>query len=234
MVAFLQKMLRMRPRTTLSFNLVALLATVTTGCSDEFAGEEPATEPPCHPAELEDDFEGDQLSLLWDVWADTGAAGVADGHAFLELAANVPDQYLVIISDRQYNLTGCNLWIEVPKVPAADAPVIASLSVGIDQGNGALMQVAAGELAAGLVVNDTYEAGTQKSYDLAAHRWWRIRHGEGDLHFETSPNGQDWELQLRSASPMDPDAVTIAFVLRNWERYAQPVRFELDNLNLLP
>lgn len=221
-------------RQALTAGLALLLAAVVSGCSDEFDSTEPPPEPPCHPAELEDDFEGDQLSLLWQVHAATGAIGVAEGHGFFELAANLPDQDLYLISDRQYDLTGCNLWVEVPKVPASDVPALASLSIGISQGNGAVFQVGTGELGVGLVVNGSYEAGAQKSYDMATHRWWRVRHADGDLHFEVSPDGRDWELLLRSESPAEPSAVTIAFVLQNWDPYDQPVRFEVDNLNLLP
>ncbi|MBW2452912.1 MAG: hypothetical protein JRI68_00280 [Deltaproteobacteria bacterium] len=234
MIAFLHPMLPNTIRPTVTTGLAVLLAAVVSGCSDEFESAEPTPEPPCHPTELEDDFEGDQISLLWDTIADTGTIGVAEGHGFAELSPNLPDQYLVMLTARQYDLTGCNVWVEVPKVPASDVPAAVSLSVGLSPGNGGLFQVTAGELAVGLVVNQNYEAGTQKSYDLAAHRWWRIRHEDGDLHFETSPDGQQWELLLRSASPAEPSAVTIGFVLQNWDPYDQPVRFEIDNLNLLP
>ncbi len=222
----------------LTVGLAALLATVSTGCSDEFNSTGAPPTPPCHPAELEDDFGGGEIGLLWEAYgaAAGGTIGVADGHGMLEVAAGVPEQNLYLVTRRQYDLTGCNVWLEVPTVPASDAPVIAMLQVGLSEANAGVFQVVDGELAAGLIIDNSYEAGTQKSHDPVAHRWWRIRHGDGDLYFETSPDGADWELLLSSASPGEPSAVTVAFALFTYGGLApdQRVRFELDNLNLLP
>ncbi len=235
MIAFL---LPMRLETSRSgcavMALTVGLGAVALGCGDDFTPEEQGPEPPCHPAELEDDFSGDQLSLLWNEHGQTGTVGVAQGRAFVELAANQPSQNVGMTTEREYDLRGCNLWLEVPLVPPAEVQGGALLMAGLDQNHFAVIETWAGSLTAGLFVGGSFEAGTSTTYDASVHRWWRLREAGGTLHFETSPDAEQWNTLLQTASPASLEAVTVMLAAQISDPYGDVVRVEFDNLNLLP
>jgi len=214
--------------------LTVVFGAVALGCGDDFTPEEQVPEPPCHPAELEDDFAGDQLSLLWNTHGQTGTVGVAQGRAFVELAANQAPQNVGMTTERQYDLRGCNLWVEVPLVPPAEVQGGALLMVGIDQNNYAVIETWAGSFILGMVVGSSFDAATSTTYDPSVHRWWRVREASGTLHFETSPDAVEWNTLLQAASPAALEAVTVMLAAQIRDPYGQVARVEFDNLNLLP
>jgi len=211
--------------------LTAALAAAATGCGDEFTTEtEPP--PPCHPAELEDAFEGDQLSLLWGQQGNIGTTGVANGRGFAELPANQDSVLVGLFSQRQYDLNGCNVWVEVPVVPPAEAVGGAVLTATV--GNSfAYMVTEQGLLGMGLQIGDNIVASTATTYDAAAHRWWRIRHDGTTIFFESSADGAAYDTLLQTASPPTYE-VNILLGAQVKAPNAEPVRAEFDNLNLLP
>ncbi len=214
--------------------LTAVLAAAASGCGDDFTPEEQASEPPCHPAELEDDFSGDQLSLLWNAYGEDGTVGVAQGRGFIELAANQAPQGAGMATEREYDLRGCNLWVAVPLVPAADGQGGAFLMAALDEDHYALFETWAGSLTMGLVVGGTFEAATSTTYDAANHRWWRLREESGTLYFEMSSDAAQWDTLLQTASPAEIDAVTVVLAAQIGEPYGAAARVEVDNLNLVP
>jgi hypothetical protein len=235
MITFLLTMRSERPKSgRAALALTVGLAAMASGCGDDFTPEEQLPAPPCHPAELEDDFAGDQLSLLWNTHGQTGTVGVAEGRGFIELGPNQAPHNVGMTTERAYDLRGCNLWVEVARVPPAEVQGGALLMAGLDGDNAAIIETWAGMLAMGMVINGTYQAGTSTTYDAARHRWWRLREEDGTIHFETSADAQKWDTLLQSASPVSVDGVTVALAAQVAEPYGDVLRVEFDNLNLLP
>lgn len=214
--------------------LVAVLATAAVGCGDEFTPDSEPPAPPCHPTELEDDFNGATPNQLWLLHQEAGAVGVAGGHGFAEVPAGISGQGAWFSTHRSYDVRGCQVWVEVPLVPPGDLDGGALFSVMVDQDDMALFETSGGELGMGLLVGGAFQAGTSTSYDPVQHRWWRIRDDAGIIYFETSGDGLTWRVLLQTETPALLDAVHVLLGVQVLAPYSGVVRAEFDNLNLLP
>jgi len=83
------------------------------------------------------------------------------------------------------------------------------------------------------VVAGTYTRLARVPYDPARHRWLRLREADGVLYWETSPDGQTWEVLASKAPPIALTAVTLGYGAGTWDRVPAPGVAIFDNFNVI-
>lgn len=146
---------------------------------------------PCGKTDvLADDFEDGLTGVPWYWIGDPGAAITeTNGEGVVTLPANAGGPvYGAFQTKRYYDLHGSSVSVKVGQ--AAAAPTASTFLVArYDQSNYAELSVMNGKLLAVRVSGGSTFTIIQVAYDPVMHRYWRFRHSNGTLYWETSPNG---------------------------------------------
>lgn len=71
-------------------------------------------------------------------------------------------------------------------------------------------------------------------HDPVADAWWRLREHDGDLYFETAPDGLTWRSRLSEPTPFSLDDVEIALGAGTYQAVTTPGRARFHCYNVPP
>jgi hypothetical protein len=176
---------------------------------------------------LGNDFEGEMLNEVdWYRW---GGVEVTQVDGRLQVTQADPTIYREggYETRRWYLLRGSRVFVEVPDYDTTkDGTVV--FEVESADNPDARFELTGTELALDYAYAGDRHRVSKLVYDPAAHRFWQVRETEGTLYWETSPDGETWEIQASTSSLPFADLARVkllAFLPPN----AGPVFF--DNLN---
>lgn len=201
-------------------------------CEPEAGGNLPS-EPGCGTINLlRDDFDGPERNeLLWrqpveyftSVYQNEGSLvmdiGVEDGNAHGRYE-----------SERRYLFRSGSVAVELAQYES-ETTTQAKLELEVDGANQASIRVRGDELLGRVRIHDQDHDLAEIPYDENAHRWLRLRESDGVMYWETSGDGQSWEVQISTASAPFATMVTVELEARMYELEDAPVQIRFDNLN---
>jgi hypothetical protein len=167
-------------------------------------GPEPGT---CNQMTLvADDFNGGAISSLWGFHYGFNGAATSEpgGHLRIDVPAGLDGAaYAGYTTDRYYDLTGSHVTVEIGTMVNVDghAQMILQLygtaafnaeNAGFEQQHGELKM---------FVRKDGVDDTLSVPYDGATMRFWQLREHDGELLFETSPDGDAWTIQRQVVPP---------------------------------
>ena len=183
------------------------------------------------PETLRDDFEDDAVDPLWIPFIDTagdlrenggrlevepGADTVAYAGYISHFAVDLRDSWFSVrVLQVAGDATGLITFMRVLTLDGSEAWTIA-------HENGVLRLIAPGV------------SEVTVPYDSGGDRWWRIREGGAEVHFETSPDGLLWTTHHTVPATEGIVAVQMSLGAGTYAPVASPGRAELDDVNLDP
>ncbi len=194
-----------------------------------------AEQPPCHPAGLEDGFNGTAVNTsLWNLQGKQSIMSVTGSQLLVTPDENINDgQWVGLVTKTTYNLTDCAIWIEAPSIVKKGAAGNTYWQLYTPNGSSAF-KVANGKLEAS--VDDMGANLDQASIPYVAleHRWWRIREAAGKLIMETSPNFITWTTVLSTLTPSYISQVSIGIGVISPNNQTSLGKTTFDNFNIVP
>jgi hypothetical protein len=197
-------------------------------CEPVSAGVAPSDLEGCGTTNLlANDFEGDTLNEVdWYRW---GGVDITQVDGRLQVAQPDPAFYYEggYETQRWYLLRGSRVFVEVPDYDTTkDGAVV--FEVEAADNPDARFELQGTELRLDYAyAGDRHRLATL-AYDPAVHRFWQVRETEGSLYWETSPDGETWEIQASTSSLPFSDLARVK-LLAFLPPDAGPVFF--DNLN---
>jgi hypothetical protein len=213
----------------------------------KFTGTQPAPDPTTTIVAFSDDFnDNTRDSSKWNFGTVQGAiySGPAawdstipalERNQRLEVSprANISgDHYNGYISAAKWDLTNGNASVEVLQV-ASGGTADTQLAVCIDSQNFYMIVCEGGQLYFQAVVAGA-RTSTNIVYSPAPHRFWRIRHTttNDSVYFETSADGQSWNVQRTVTRQLNVTAMTFEISAGSYEAVAAPGTAIFDNFKL--
>ena len=166
----------------------------------------------CRAQDIDEDFEGGGKDG-WRRSYDQGGAShdLADGAAVVTLSDTDASESAFVTSEA-YTLVDNGVSIQVTDVPAATAGVSTWLRAVARDGNAFLgIRLEEDTLYFEQSPGGTTAIMGSVLYDPQQHRYWGIGDRGGEVHWSTSPDGQDWTTQVTAAEPFRLDALAIEF-----------------------
>jgi hypothetical protein len=113
-----------------------------------------------------------------------------------------------LVSIEEYQLTGCRIVVEVPDTFGDAYASIMWMAAVASQG---VLEtyVSQGEITFHYIKNGTAVEVASLPYNAAEHRYWMIKEHSGNVSWETSPDGSQWELQGSAQTPFPLDQVNV-------------------------
>ncbi|HEX5060569.1 MAG TPA: hypothetical protein VFV99_14475 [Kofleriaceae bacterium] len=186
-----------------------------------------------------DDFTGTMRKQQWDVIIDDPRIMIAQANmTIIDAAANIDtnaETYLRLI-ERQTLAVGDHVDVEIPQATNTDnGQVETSLLVGQNPQNGYVIDVSQTFLEFYSRVASVGTLASTRMYEPAAHRWWRLTHGPGELDvtFYTSVDGHDWfgQKTVTMATPLVD--VEVVLLVGSYNGGASlPTRAIFDNFSI--
>ena len=182
---------------------------------------------------LVDTFNDDVLDT--GRWAVTGTATeVREVNQRVELRppGNTAAAYVSYHSVALYDLTDSEAMVELvqPLRPAAGA--LAFFSIIKDSSNKLNIEVAGANLAAWQRCGGTDAYLAQVPYEPGRHRWLRVRERAGRTWWETSADGEEWEVLHSAANPFALTAVKLQIGAGTHTAVPSPGVAVWDNFNV--
>jgi hypothetical protein len=216
------------------------IALVTCSCGR--VGFEPVDNVPCSHAQFStppassfaDDFTAALLAARWSTV--NSCIDQVGG----ELVASPPSTglYCHAWTVGRYHLQCNSVTVEVSEVTTSSLGAQTYLYVDTDETTGpefdgpeVFVLLEGGEFgftAAGI----DYNTGTP--YDPLLDRWWRVRETDGELFFETAPDGLAWATRVRVPTPTSLDDVSFALGAGTRQFVEQPGRGQFRCFNVPP
>jgi hypothetical protein len=174
-----------------------------------------------------DTFSSGQLTDLWT------PAGPCVDQVGGELVSTPPASglYCHAWAHGSYHLTCDSVTVRVPEVTNSTLGVQTFIYVHQPSASGQLQLLLEG--GGFQIGNGTFYADAGP-YDPVNDVWWRLRERDGELFFETSPDGQTWSIRVQAADPMPFDDVEIAIGAGTWQFVASPGRARFHCYNVPP
>lgn len=72
------------------------------------------------------------------------------------------------------------------------------------------------------------------TFNITTHKWWRIRNFQGQILWETSPDGVTWTVQYREDNPFVITNVYLQIAAGTYNNQASPGAVHYDNFNIPP
>ncbi|MEU0469923.1 hypothetical protein ABZ215_38500 [Amycolatopsis sp. NPDC006131] len=161
---------------------------------------------------LKDTFPGSTLDPA--KWATLNGAPtyLSDNRAELPCTASIPE----IRSVALWDLTSSQFSVKVTPPPLTPGVAVA-LALEQNPTNHVSFLLEVGDGGDAVFIPRKVVAGNTTDvrvpYDQKAHVFWRLREQNGYVAWETSPNGQFWELQRHEAvGALDLSLVTVRFL----------------------
>jgi hypothetical protein len=192
-------------------------------------------QPLCHPAGLEDSFDGNAVNTsLWNLQGKQSIMSVTGSQLQVTPDENIDNgQWVGLVTKTTYNLTDCAVWIEAPSIVKNGAAGNTYWQLYTPNGSSEF-KVADGKLEA--KVDDMSANLGQASIPYVAleHRWWRIRETAGKLIMETSPNFITWTTVLSTPTPSYISQVSIGLGVISPNNQTSLGKTTFDNFNIVP
>jgi hypothetical protein len=131
-----------------------------------------------------------------------------------------------------YDLTGSHVAVELVQALPARVDGEAYLTVSEDANNWINIRVSYGVVGATRKVAGTLSHPHSVPYVPTRHRWLRLREQGGTTYWETSPDGQAWEVLYSQANPFVLTAVTPEIGAGIWTATPSPGTAIFDNYNV--
>ncbi|WP_405431098.1 LamG-like jellyroll fold domain-containing protein [Streptomyces anulatus] len=153
-------------------------------------------------AMLVDEFDDQRMSsALWT--SAGGATETAEGRLRLPATAGVTSRYTSL---RQWALTGSQVTVKLPVVPAAGGSSSAYTSLSLVSATAGTrlrwyFNAVARDLRAVSDVGGSDGSPVILPYDPIEHAWLRIRETAGTVYWETSSDGWDWVIRRSLSTP---------------------------------
>jgi hypothetical protein len=183
---------------------------------------------------LTDNFNGNAIDT--DKWGFSGPSRQVNQRLEIPLVGYEDNSYGFLGSNASYDLTDSEMSIEVVQTLNTSPDTETSLdATKSDYTDWICLSVRGGQLRAFQVFNDVdtvYYASIP--YDCARHRWWRIRESHGKTYFETSPDGEAWDLLVCIPSPPYLNSVYFTFGAATLSYVASPGVAIFDSFNMPP
>jgi hypothetical protein len=191
----------------------------------------------CKVAKLVDDFDDGVRDPRWARSYAMGPCRVREAGGALvgepPDSANAPG-YCAYQSAAAYDLTSSQLAVEVLEMidPAPDSPGIAYLKMSTsDDERGVELVEEGGALKCRQWVDHQLSVLDERAWDADQHRFWMLAERDGEITWQTSPDGAAWTtLCTAPTSSIDVD-VGITGPAPDGQRLG---RFRVDRLNLVP
>jgi len=187
---------------------------------------------------LQDTFDS-QNTKQWNYGA---GASVASGQLFLTCSNAYNGRITTISADGSvsavYNLTNSQISFQVLQRPSVGTGTTEFyLNLLPDGSNGSANQSTRlvfywnnGSLGA-----NEYNGGVVTSSSFSTNdSWWRIRHGDGGLYWETSVDGNAWTTRFNKTPGFNIEALHVGFYCGYYGAETNPAPVVLDNINIGP
>ncbi|HWN68637.1 MAG TPA: hypothetical protein VNM90_13460, partial [Haliangium sp.] len=182
---------------------------------------------------LANDFQAEALDEQTD-WYRWGNVVFSHVEGRLQAGHEDPASYIEggYETRRLYLLRGSRVFVEVPDyVPVTDGG--AQLVLQTPGGPDVRFEVWGTELYLNYAYAGDRYTLAKLTYDPAAHRFWQVREEQGTLYWETSADGQTWEIQASTSSLPFSDLVGVKLLV-NLPPDTGPVFFDNVNGGALP
>jgi hypothetical protein len=205
---------------------------VATVCRPDHPVDTPAA---CNPVTLvADDFGSGPRNPIWGAaYAQNGAAtSQPRGRLRIDVPANLDGAaYAGYRTDRYYDLRGSQLEAEIGQMVSVDSHAQLILQVmSDDPGENAGFEQQHGELKL-FARTRGHDDTMVVPYDGDAQRFWRLREDDGQLDFETSPDGETWKLEREVAAPFALALVRVDVAAGVYQAEDDPGAAEVLNVN---
>lgn len=179
---------------------------------------------------LKDDFEDAEDNRQWNVGGYGSSATEADGLLTIEIQPDIPGAVGVYHTRRRYLFRSSSVAVEASSLDPA-LPIFAELEIEADGSTQASIRMVNGDLRFVYELNDQEHVIAAVPYSETDHRWWRLREDAGVLLWETSPDGDAWEVQGRTSSTPFSTLVVVELEVRTTEVQTVPMQVQFDNFN---
>jgi hypothetical protein len=150
---------------------------------------------------LVDDFAGTTIASPWLVPNNGMCITQASGSLLADLVAN-NEEYCVAYAQGGWHLTCDSVTFEVAHTPAQVVGVQTVLYLDAPSTQTVVSVILeANSLQWSLASNQYFP------YDATADRWWRLRENDGELYFETSPDGATFATLSSGSDPASLDDI---------------------------
>ncbi len=194
-----------------------------------------AGQPPCHPAGLEDGFDGNAVNTsLWNLQGKQSIMRVTGGQLQVTPDEGIDDgQWVGLVTKTAYNLTDCAVWIEAPSIVKNGAAGNTYWQIYSPDGSSSF-KVSNGKLEASIGDMSANLGQASIPYVALEHRWWRIREAAGKLIMETSPDFITWKTVLSTETPSYISQVKIGLGIISPSNEMGLGKTTFDNFNIVP
>jgi len=202
---------------------------------DNLNGGAPASAGFCPMSSLQDDFEDAERAHAWASSYDAPSCVLDEADGLLTLSFDGTSATdCGYLSATAFDLREGALFAEVLSVASSVPSHYTFLRAEVDSGTGLVIVFYGDELLLETEMDGASTTHLTVPYSDVAHRWWQIRESGGDIFYETSPDGSNWNTELQLASPFDPSAVAV--VVGAGAAAIEPGGgvTEVDNLNVPP
>lgn len=188
----------------------------------------------CPVSAIQDGFDYSMLRPLWDwAYAQPGTSyQVSGGQVTLSPASNQTG-YSGLITGDTFDLRDGAIWVTVVEATADDPDADTEFGVMRNGGQDIIKITKTGtDLSFWSVVNNEPTLHGSIPYSPVGNRYWRLRHVNGDIHWETSQDMFNWIEHTQVAPPFDLGEVQIFMQAGTYNPVAAPGQAVFDSFNL--
>ena len=185
------------------------------------------------PSALTDDFEDPATAPLWTASTPPGTSAVeAGGHLVLTPASSSAGPLEVQYRSRPaVHLDEDLIRVQVPVSLNTATEAYAFLAAELDAQRRIVIEQRGDNLLLGLSTGGGSPSATSITYDPAQHRWWQIREAQGELHWETSPDGKAWATRRTVPTPDFVSTLHVVLGAGTSASIADPGAVHFDHFN---
>ena len=192
----------------------------------------------CKVATLRDDFDDGVSDARWlRSFSESGCRiGEDDGSFYGRGSDGSGSAYCGYQSSSAFDLTGSELTAEITEMLAPGAPALVFFKLADDRNqHGLELSQEGGQLNCHFWVDGVRSSAGQTPWDEQEQRFWRLAERDGEVRWQTSPDGADWTTQCtKPTRELDVDDVEIAFGVGVFGPTWSAGSFRIDRLNLVP
>jgi hypothetical protein len=182
---------------------------------------------------IADDFEG---GLATDIWASSIDPGTSfdqtGGEIVLTLAPNTTNTFVSYVTNYLYDLRNHRMYAELDQAPNTGAA--AGLEAEYDPQQYLHVDVLNGFVVASWSIAGTFSMLKQIPYAAGTHRFLALEERDGQLSFETSPDGVTFTTFYQDADPFDLSLVRARLYAGTTPSVANPGVASFGSVNGTP
>lgn len=188
----------------------------------------------CPTRSIQDSFDESLLRPLWDwAYAEPGTSYMAGGGVMTLIPAANQTGYAGLLTGDTFDLRDGAIWVTMVEATADDPSADTEFGVMRDGRDNIIKISKTGtDLRFWSVLDNQPTLHRSIPFNPVDHRHWRLRHVNGDIHWETSPDMVIWTEQVQAASPFDLGEVHVFMQAGTFDPVAQPGQAVFDNFNV--